>query len=57
MPSKTPRQARAMRAAASGRSTIGIPAKVGREFVKADTVKRPAQTKPKPTLADVFLKS
>jgi hypothetical protein len=57
MPSKTPKQARAMRAAASGRSTIGIPAKVGREFVKADTVKAHAQAKPKPSLADVFLKS
>ena len=38
-PSKTPKQARAMRAAAAGKSTLGIPAKVGREFVKADTGK------------------
>ena len=44
MPSKTPKQARAMRAAAAGKSTIGIPAKVGREFVKADKAKAP----PKP---------
>jgi hypothetical protein len=36
MPSKTPRQKRAMRAAAAGKSTIGIPKKVGKEFVKAD---------------------
>lgn len=35
-PSKTPKQARAMRAAAAGKSNIGIPAKVGKEFVKAD---------------------
>lgn len=40
MPSKTKRQARAMRAAAAGKSTIGIPQKVGREFVKADKRKR-----------------
>lgn len=40
MPSKTPRQAQAMRAAAAGRSTLGIPAKVGREFVAADRAKR-----------------
>lgn len=39
MPSKTPKQARAMRAAASGKSTLGIPKKVGKEFVKADTKK------------------
>ena len=36
MPSKTPRQRRAMRAAAAGKSTLGIPKKVGKEFVKAD---------------------
>jgi len=36
MPSKTRKQARAMRAAAAGKSKIGIPKKVGREFVKAD---------------------
>ena len=39
MPSKTPKQARAMRAAAGGKSQLGIPAKVGKEFVKADTAK------------------
>lgn len=39
MPSKTPKQARAMRAAASGNSTLGIPKSVGKEFVKADTQK------------------
>lgn len=36
MPPKTPRQRRAMHAAAAGKSTLGIPRKVGREFVKAD---------------------
>ncbi len=40
MPSRTKRQARAMRAAAAGKSTIGIPRSVGREFVKEDKKKR-----------------
>lgn len=40
MPSKTPKQARAMRAAAAGRSTLGIPKKVGKDFVKADKRKK-----------------
>lgn len=39
MPSKTAKQARAMRAAAAGKSTIGIPKTVGKEFVKADRFK------------------
>lgn len=39
MPSKTPRQRRAMRAAAAGKSTLGIPKKVGKEFVAADRAK------------------
>ena len=39
MPSKTPRQARAMRLAAAGKSTLGIPSTVGREYVKADRAK------------------
>lgn len=52
MPSKTPRQARAMRAAAAGRSTLGIPQSVGREFVAADqrkkkTKKKTAKRKPR----------
>jgi len=38
MPSKTPKQARAMRAAAAGKSTLGIPKGVGQDFVKADRV-------------------
>jgi len=36
MPSKTLRQAKAMRIAAAGKSNIGIPKSVGKEFVKAD---------------------
>ena len=39
MPSKTAKQARAMRAAAAGKSTIGIPQSVGQEYVKADKAK------------------
>jgi hypothetical protein len=39
MPSKSERQRRAMEAAKSGRSTIGIPQGVAREFVKADRAK------------------
>lgn len=39
MPSKTKRQQRAMYAAAAGKSTIGIPRKVGKEFIKADKAK------------------
>ena len=39
MPSKTPKQHRAMAAAAAGKSTLGIPKKVGKEFVTADKPK------------------
>jgi hypothetical protein len=39
MPSVSDRQNRAMQAAAAGHSTIGIPKKVAREFVKADRAK------------------
>jgi hypothetical protein len=35
MPMRSKAQNRAMHAAASGHSTLGIPKKVGREFVKA----------------------
>jgi len=45
MPSKTPRQARAMRAAAAGKSTLGIPRSVGREYVAADKRKIKRKTK------------
>lgn len=40
MPSKTAKQRRAMRAACAGKSTIGIPKKVGCEYAKADKRKR-----------------
>lgn len=46
MPSKTDKQHRAMEAAAHGNSTLGIPAKVGQDFVAADKAKakgKPAQ--------------
>lgn len=36
MPSKTARQARAMAAAAHGKSKVGIPRSVGEEFHEAD---------------------
>jgi hypothetical protein len=36
MPPVSEKQRRAMRAAASGKSTLGIPAKVGKEFSQAD---------------------
>lgn len=36
MPPVSTAQRRAMFAAASGKSTLGIPKKVGKEFVKAD---------------------
>jgi hypothetical protein len=36
MPSKTAKQHRAMEAAAHGRSTLGIPKKVGKDFEQAD---------------------
>lgn len=36
MPSSTPKQHRAMEAAAHGDSNIGIPKKVAKEFVEAD---------------------
>lgn len=35
MPAKSKKQFRAMQAAAHGHSTLGIPAKVGREYVAA----------------------
>jgi hypothetical protein len=39
-PSKTPKQARAMQAAAHGKSSLGIPQSVGKDFVKADKAKK-----------------
>ena len=40
MPSKTQKQHRAMAAACKGKSTLGIPKKVGCEFMHADKKKR-----------------
>ena len=39
MPSSTARQARAMHAAAAGKSTIGIPQSVGKEYTHADALR------------------
>jgi hypothetical protein len=36
MPPKSEKQRRAMGAAMHGKSTLGIPKKVGKEFIKAD---------------------
>jgi len=36
MPPRSENQRKAMYAAAAGKSTLGIPKKVGKEFVKAD---------------------
>ena len=47
-PSKTPKQARAMKAAAAGKSTIGIPKSVGQEYAKADAAKGKSASPPKP---------
>jgi hypothetical protein len=48
MPSISPKQHRAMEAAKAGRSTLGIPAKVGKDFVNADKAKGVPKT-PAPT--------
>jgi hypothetical protein len=40
MPSKSGKQHRAMEAAAHGRSTLGIPKSVGKEYVAADKAKK-----------------
>jgi len=40
VPSKTEKQRRAMQAAAHGKSTLGIPKSVGKEFVAADKRKK-----------------
>ena len=41
MPSVSEAQRRAMQAAAHGKSTLGIPKKVGREFARADKARGP----------------
>lgn len=50
MPSVSPKQHRAMMAAAHGKSTLGIPAKVGKDFAAADKNKRAASKPSKPGL-------
>jgi hypothetical protein len=46
MPSKTPAQAKLMRAAAHTKGGFGgVPQKVGREFTMADKAKRPMKKK------------
>ena len=48
MPPVSEKQRKAMGAAASGHSTIGIPKKVGKEFIAADKGgKLPNKTNPK----------
>jgi len=48
MPPKSEAQRKAMRAAAAGKSTLGIPKKVGKEFSAADPGgKLPKHVKPK----------
>lgn len=47
MPPVSQAQRKAMYAAAQGKSTLGIPKKVGREFVKADSGKKLPQRKSK----------
>jgi hypothetical protein len=50
MPSKTPKQARTMAAAAHNPAfarKVGIPVKVAQEFNRADTGRRPIITLPK----------
>ena len=47
MPPKSQAQRKAMYAAKAGKSTLGIPQKVGKEFVKSDPGgKLPAKAKP-----------
>ncbi len=45
MPSKTRKQQQAMAAAAAGKSTLGIPKKVGAEFLAADKRKKKGKKK------------
>jgi hypothetical protein len=47
MPPVSQAQRRAMFAAAKGKSTLGIPKSVGKEFVKADKGGKLPQRKPK----------
>jgi len=51
MPPVSEKQRRAMEAAAHGKSTIGIPKKVAREYVAADPGGKLPQRAPKPKYA------
>ena len=48
MPPRSEAQRRAMRSAAAGKSTLGIPKKVGAEFVKSDPGGKLPKRKPPP---------
>jgi len=48
MPPVSQAQRRAMYAAKEGKSTLGIPRKVGREFIAADTGKKLPKRKRRP---------
>ena len=55
MPPRSEAQRKAMWAASEGRSTIGIPESVGKEFAKADTGgKLPEKAKPKKRIKDLY---
>ena len=47
MPAKSERQRKAMRAAAAGKSKIGIPRNVGKEFSKSDPGGKLPKQKPR----------
>lgn len=49
MPIESKAQQRAMYAAAAGKSNIGIPKKVGKEFVKAGPAKKNLPERAKPS--------
>ena len=54
MPPVSEAQRRAMHAAAAGRSTLGIPQKVGKEFAQADPGGKLPKRKPGVKMADAF---
>lgn len=59
MPPRSEKQRRAMRAAAEGKSNLGIPEKVGQEFSDADPGGKLPKTAPKkkpPSLQRMFRK-
>jgi hypothetical protein len=57
MPPRSENQRKAMYAAAAGKSTLGIPKKVGKEFVKSDKGgKLPPKIKPSPASTRSYAK-